>query len=71
VESLVNAVVELPLDQRIAERAIELRRQKKRSLADAIIAATALVYEMPLVTRNERDFSHVGNLEIVNPFQKP
>jgi predicted nucleic acid-binding protein len=37
-------------------------------LADAIIAATALVHNLPLVTRNEDDFKHVPGLRIVNPF---
>ena len=37
-------------------------------LADAIIAATALVHDLPLVTRNEEDFKHVTGLRVVNPF---
>lgn len=38
------------------------------SLADAIIAATALVYEVPLVTRNKDDFKHIDGLDLRNPF---
>jgi toxin FitB len=37
-------------------------------LADAIIAATALVHNLPLVTRNETDFKHVAGLRVINPF---
>ena len=37
-------------------------------LADTIIAATALVHDLPLVTRNEEDFKHVTGLRVVNPF---
>jgi predicted nucleic acid-binding protein len=37
-------------------------------LADAIIAATALVHELPLATRNEDDFKHVTGLRVINPF---
>jgi len=36
-------------------------------LADAIIAATALLHNLPLVTRNEEDFKHVTSLRVVNP----
>ena len=35
---------------------------------DAIIAATALEYDLTLVTRNVDDFKHVENLKLVNPF---
>ncbi len=35
---------------------------------DALIAATALSYNLKLVTRNTKDFQNISNLEIVNPF---
>ena len=38
------------------------------SLADAIIAATALEYGVPLVTRNVDDFKHIPGLDLRNPF---
>jgi toxin FitB len=44
------------------------RQESKMGLADAIIAATALVHHLPLVTRNEEDFKHVAGLRVVNPF---
>ena len=50
-----GALPELPPDDRIAARAIALRRQKKMSLADSILAATALLHRLPLVTRNEAE----------------
>lgn len=71
LESLVGALVELPLDERTTTRAIELRREKKMSLADSIIAATALLHRLPLVTRNSTDFDHIAGLEIINPFKQP
>jgi predicted nucleic acid-binding protein len=58
----------LPLDDAVAARAIALRQARKLGLADAIIAATALVHHLPLVTRNEEDFKHVTGLRVVNPF---
>ncbi len=50
------------------ESAIRPRRQKKMGTADAIIAATALEFGLPLVTRNVDDFKHIAELEINNPF---
>jgi len=41
------------------------------SLADAIIAASALEYGVPLVTRNTADYSHVAGLTVINPFTPP
>jgi predicted nucleic acid-binding protein len=58
----------LALEEPIIVRAIELRQERKMGLADAIIAATALVHQLPLVTRNVDDFNHIAGLEIINPF---
>ncbi len=38
-----------------------------RSQADMLIAATAVVHELRLITRNERDFQDC-NITIINPF---
>ena len=62
---------ELGLDAEIAERAITLRQQKKMGLGDAIIAATALVHGLTLVTRNVDDFKHIAGLDVTNPFAEP
>lgn len=40
---------------------------KSMPIKDSLIAATALVYRLTLVTRNERDFAKVG-VKIINPF---
>ena len=50
------------------EQAIHLRQQKKMKLGDAIIAATAVAYGIPLVTRNEDDFKYIAGLDLRNPF---
>jgi len=45
-----------PVDEGIAERAVEIRRKEKMRLPDAIIWATAQQLGILLVTRNTRDF---------------
>ena len=57
-----------PVDEDIAGKAIELRRKVKIGLADAVIAATALLNNLKLVTRNVDDFKAVEGLEVINPF---
>ncbi len=52
----------------VLEQAINLRQQKKMSLGDSIIAGTALVYDLPIMTRNVADFEWIEGLEVVNPF---
>lgn len=64
----INASPSYPLDEGVIEQAIKLRQQKKMKFGDAIIAATALEYEIPLVTRNEDDFRHIIGLDLRNPF---
>ncbi|WKN40744.1 type II toxin-antitoxin system VapC family toxin [Tunicatimonas pelagia] len=55
------------LDAKVIEQAINLRQQKKISLGDTIIAATALEHELLLVTANEEDFDWIADLKIHNP----
>jgi predicted nucleic acid-binding protein len=57
----------LPADLSVAERAVALRQQRKMTLGDAIIAATALVHNLPLLTRNVDDFKNITGLRIENP----
>lgn len=47
----------LELTEKIAERAVALRRAAKMRVPDAIILATARVQNLLLVTRNTKDFT--------------
>ena len=68
-EQLVKLANIYPVDEDIAEQAIGLRRRVKIKLADAVIAATALVNNLKLATRNMEDYKTVKELEIFNPFK--
>ena len=46
------------LDSNVITEAIRLRQQRKRSLSDSIITATALLYNLPVLTSNVADFYH-------------
>jgi predicted nucleic acid-binding protein len=66
---LINLSNVYLIDDDIAEKTIELKRRGKMKLADAVIAATALVNNLKLVTRNVDDYKAVKELEIFNPFE--
>jgi predicted nucleic acid-binding protein len=58
----------LNINEDIIEKTIEIRKTYKTKLPDAIIAATALVYGMTLITRNTKDFDKIDRLELINPY---
>lgn len=55
------------VNREIALKSIELRLMYKIKLPDAVIAATAIVNDLILITRNSSDFSKIKELKIVNP----
>lgn len=70
---LEEGCIVLPVTAAIAERAGELRgtfrtRGEQRTQADMLIAATAQVHQLRLVTRNSRDFEGCG-ISIVDPLR--
>ncbi|KAB7781540.1 MULTISPECIES: type II toxin-antitoxin system VapC family toxin [Xanthomonas] len=58
----------LPIDTTVAQRCARLHVPDKRGERDALIAATALVHGMAVVTRNVSDFEPTG-VPIVNPWE--
>ena len=59
----------LPLSDTIARQAVALRQQRRMGLGDAIIAATAMVHGLALVTHNTEDFRWIANLELLDPLE--
>jgi predicted nucleic acid-binding protein len=58
----------LPISQAVVMQAVALRQQRRMTLGDAIIAGTALVYDLTLITRNVDDFRWITELNLLNPF---
>lgn len=58
----------LPVDTAVAQRCARLHVPDRRSERDALIAATALVHGMAVVTRNVADFEPTG-VTLINPWQ--
>lgn len=58
----------LSIDTAVAKRCARLHVPNKRGERDALIAATALVHGMTIVTRNVTDFQSTG-ANLLNPWQ--
>jgi len=58
----------LPIDDAVATRCAHLHIPDRRNEADALIASTALVHGLTVVTRNIKDFDGTGVI-IVDPWQ--
>ena len=67
LEEFLTSATLYPLDNAVAQKTIELRRIKKFKLGDAIIDATALVYNLTLLTRNINDFKNIDGINVINP----
>ncbi len=52
----------------VVQKAIEINRSIKIKLPDAVIAATAIVNDFTLISRNDDDFEKVPGLKYLNPF---
>jgi predicted nucleic acid-binding protein len=58
----------VPMDETIARECARIMEGKSKTLfEDGLIAATARVRKLIVVTRNEKDFAHFG-VQILNPF---
>jgi len=55
----------------ILDGAVALRQQKRMSLGDALIAATALQHGRTLLTHNMDDFRWVPGLQLLDPLEGP
>ena len=69
-EEFFNASQILPISQPVINQAVTLKQIRKMSLGDAIIAGTAFVYNLTIVTRNIDDFNWISKLNLINPFQR-
>ncbi len=58
----------LPLDDAVVEYVIKMKQTRKIKLPDGIIAATAILGDFHLVTRNVEDFNNI-DVKLINPFQ--
>lgn len=64
LKSLLNDCFVVDWNSKIKETTIALRRKYRLKLPDAIIASTALIYDIPLVTA-DKGFSRITELDLI------
>src|SRR5437867_5549690 len=67
VRAMLSPFIVIGLGRVIAEQAGRIRRASHIRTPDALIAATALVHGLVMVTRNRRDFGRVEGLLLRDP----
>lgn len=69
LHSFISNAIVYELEKDIKIKTVELRKQYKIKLPDAIIAATALVSDLQLITRNTAGFKDLRKLQLLNPYK--
>lgn len=67
IRDLLDGFQTIQIDDDIADAAAEIRREVRLKLPDAIILATARRRDLPLITRNTKDFE--GHDGVVIPYR--
>ncbi|MFZ4539249.1 type II toxin-antitoxin system VapC family toxin [Propionivibrio sp.] len=66
-ENLLRGMGEIGLARPVVNEVIKLRSLLAIKLPDAIIAASALVEKLPVMTANTSDFKSIPGLSLLNP----
>ena len=67
LEELFSLVTVVPISDDVVAHATQLRRRRRMSLGDAIIAASALAHGRQLATANVDDFAWIDELQVIDP----
>lgn len=67
-EAFIENSIVLDLSPDVVQKTIAIRKSRKIDLPDAIIAATAIVYDFTLITQNVKDFEKIQNITVLNSF---
>ena len=69
IENFLQQFSIIKIDQDISDRSVELLKFYRLShgllIADSLIAATAIVWDYPLATKNQRDYRFIQELKLL------
>ena len=64
LETVLSGMDTISLNEEISQKAGEIRAKQGINLLDAIIAATAIYYDLDLVTFNVKDFERISGIHL-------
>jgi predicted nucleic acid-binding protein len=67
LHNFINDALVIELEQAIKLKTADIHKVHRIKLSDAIIAATALVYDLMLISRNISDFKNIDGLRVIDP----
>jgi predicted nucleic acid-binding protein len=67
LHNFISDTLVIELERPIKLKTADIRKVHKIKLPDAIISATALVYDLTLITRNTSDFKNIQGLKVFDP----
>lgn len=70
IRHFFSLVTVIHSDAAIADKAVSIGRTRRIKTPDRIIAATAMVRGLTLVTRNVADFKGIPGIRILDPFAR-
>ena len=70
MEAFVNASSVLPINDDVVNQTIAIRKSRKIKLPDALIAATAIVYNLIILNNNTTDLKYINGITCIDPCEK-
>lgn len=68
IKGFLEKLLPISLTEVVKEKTIEIKKNLKIGIADAIIAASAIVLNASLITRDEPGFNKIKEIYLINPF---
>jgi len=67
MEDFISIAETIEINKAIINQTVLIRKANKISFADAVIAATAMVHNLTLLSHNAKDFKKIRGLRIIDP----
>lgn len=68
VKAFMEKATLVTITEAVILKTIEIKQTQKIKLGDAIIAASAAVHGLTIVTRNKVDFINIQGINVIDPF---